>query len=581
MRIYSIKRFIGLLALYAVLFVGIFVLQFKSESVVNRSYGLNKDMKISLARTQGSGDEMKLKNQFQLTYKGIMFFGNSSSPVQVFNTADPSLVHSLALDSFQEDSDSVTLSFSDGSSVKFLVKDDLLISAEPSEENDCLTIEYKISSDHKMEDFSSSRILFDHGNEFFALSAPVLDKSRITLTSGNNTASFAIYDPEKKFEFAAVAGIAQPQSVFSTNIKQFRDSVVTRFVQASTSNAESLTEQEVTAYVAEMASRGLYSEGLNAIPDSLKSRNRNTYLSAPYFGHLSAMDRTLSMKSDQLGSMVQIAISSKNLDIFNIDGMIDYILREKKKPAIKNLLSMTSGPSAPVPTVTQAAGIIYTYVKVGAKDPELAKNLEDAVQQSLDVMAENCRIENGNLYISQNGADLSASQSIMTGIALLLYGNIMQNNDYMEAGKLLISRIISENKLSFQETAELYPHLVPDNKFYPHAEILGYYGDESVWAWTCASGLSYQIKEGGVVNINISFPQDQSHYLIFKGVPTFNSIIEIYKQRYRTARDFESYNVSGYTYDEATKNFYLKSRHRSATELVRLWCRPTTDFSEN
>ncbi|MEE3313010.1 MAG: hypothetical protein VZR56_02505 [Treponema sp.] len=580
MRIYSIKRFLGLLALYAVLFVGIFVLQFKTESVVNRSYGEKKDLKVSLAHTQGSGDEMKLKNQFQINYKGIMLLGNDASPVQVFNTANASVVHSLTLSSFNEEPDGVTLTFNDGSLIRFHTADQLIISAEPSAENDCLTLEYKISSDHKMEDFTSMRILFDHGNEFFALTAPALDKTRITLTTGNNTATFASYDPEKTFEFAAVAGIAQSNTVFSANIKQFRDSVVTRFVQASTSLAsDPLTEQEVTAYVAEMAVRKTFTEGLNAVPDSFKNGNRRTYLSAPYFGHLADMDRTLVMKNEQLASMVNTAIASRNLDIFTIDGVADFILREKKKPIITTLLSMPTASDTPVPTVLQAAGILSTYTKLRASDKDLSANLEGAVQGCISVIGENCRIENGGVYVSQNGTELKPGQTVLVGLALLSYGSLSQNSDYVETGKLLISRPIETNSLSFQECAELYPLLVPENKFYPHAEILGYYDSESVWAWTCASQLSYQIGDGGVVSISMKFPVDESHFAIFKGIPNFTRI-EIYKQRYRSAKDFEDYNVSGYVYDELTKNLYIKSKHKSESELVRLWCRPATNFSE-
>jgi hypothetical protein len=77
----------------------------------------------------------------------------------------------------------------------------------------------------------------------------------------------------------------------------------------------------------------------------------------------------------------------------------------------------------------------------------------------------------------------------------------------------------------------------------------------------------------------MKFPVDESHFAIFKGIPNFTRI-EIYKQRYRSAKDFEDYNVSGYVYDELTKNLYIKSKHKSESELVRLWCRPATNFSE-
>ncbi|MCR5763730.1 MAG: OmpA family protein, partial [Treponema sp.] len=111
-----------------------------------------------------------------------------------------------------------------------------------------------------------------------------------------------------------------------------------------------------------------------------------------------------------------------------------------------------------------------------------------------------------------------------------------------------------------------------------HAELLGFYGVNPVWAWTCSSGISYKTAPDGVVSITLDFPLENSQYIIITGVPTFHSQIEIQKLRFRTDPKFETYNSSGYAYDEAKKTLFLKSRHKSKTELIRLFCDPASNF---
>jgi hypothetical protein len=136
------------------------------------------------------------------------------------------------------------------------------------------------------------------------------------------------------------------------------------------------------------------------------------------------------------------------------------------------------------------------------------------------------------------------------------------------------------DSLSLQTLANLYPVLVEENTFYPHTKILGYYGTKPVWAWTCARDISYRIMGEDIVNINIDFPQNYTHYVIFKGVPTFHARIEIQQLMFRTDPSFEIYNSSGYVYHSEDETFFLKSRHKSQNELIRLWCDHATNFTQ-
>ena len=97
MQRYPVRKFLGLIALYAVLIVGILVLQFKTESVFTKSSG---SLRISMAQTQGTENEMKLKNQFQVTFPGLMMSVDESNPAVSYNSQAQDDVHNLVLESY-------------------------------------------------------------------------------------------------------------------------------------------------------------------------------------------------------------------------------------------------------------------------------------------------------------------------------------------------------------------------------------------------------------------------------------------------------------------------------------------------
>ena len=75
-------------------------------------------------------------------------------------------------------------------------------------------------------------------------------------------------------------------------------------------------------------------------------------------------------------------------------------------------------------------------------------------------------------------------------------------------------------------------------------------------------------------NFDIDFPNGDTHYLIIKGIPQFNSIY-IYDMAFRTDPRFETYNSSGYVYKKSTETLLLKSRHKAQNEKVKLVYRET------
>ena len=72
------------------------------------------------------------------------------------------------------------------------------------------------------------------------------------------------------------------------------------------------------------------------------------------------------------------------------------------------------------------------------------------------------------------------------------------------------------------------------------------------------------------IDISVRFPVGESHYLVIRGIKPFTRI-QLYGMDYRTDNRFETYNSSGYVYNSSTQTLYLKIRHKSETETVRLF----------
>ncbi len=596
MRKYPVRKFLGLLALYAVVIVGIFVLQFKAESVLNKTSG---SLMISLAQTQGSEEQVKLKNQFQVSFPGLVISANDDSPVQIFDSDNPDVLRPLVLESFDEDySDDkgvFRLNFTDGSSLVFqrstvVVEekdtDSLTIVANPIS-GDAISLPYKFVSTHRVEEFSNSRVILNSGNKLYALNAPYINENTLGFVTGKNIATFNAYSPTTKFEFVALSGLPSTDAALcNTNVKAFRDALIARFNNPSSDESD-YSEEEVVAYVAEMASRGDINDGINKISRSFKEGSRRTYFSVPYFGRLAALDRTLNLEVERLSSMVNTAVSSKNLDVFTVSSINDYIMREKKKSGAENLLSFPAqlyaeNPDGFNPTVAQITGLLSVYTELSLLDSNKAALLGPVMDPCMERLLSHCALVDDRLVISENDVEISREQQILLGQTLLTLGTRIQRNDYADAGRVLLNQsLVDVSTLNLQTLAQLYPVLVKENKYYPHCQILGYYGNEAVWAWTCANNVTYSIGSEGVVSVNMEFPLERVHYIYLKGVPSFHSKIEIQQVMFRSAPDFETYNSSGYVYEGDTKSLYLKSRHKSRVELVRLWCDPASNFSKN
>lgn len=580
MRRHPFRKFIILTALTSVILIGIFVVQFKTQSVITRTIN---GLHVSIYQKENEEHQMVIKNQFEAEYKGIVFYCKEEVPLTSTTKSGEQI--NLELEDWNVEKKAFTLIFKNGTELVFNTekKDDSLfsITAGGNEEITSVTIPYKFLGSSKIDTSDASRILIYEKKKGFEFKAPYLSEKSIRLTANSTPATMKSYNPVQKFTFEQASGLAKTDTAsFNANIKNVKELALSKIQAAFSSHPESVSEQAVAVFVAEMAFNGKFNEALSLVPESFKNGTKRTYFTAPYFNNLASMTPSLDRHTSNLLSMTDNAIRIKNLDIFTIDGISDFILLGKKTARIKNLLAMAV--SAERPNLTQAVAILNVYEKLYSKDAETAALLTPLTEVCASVIEDNCSLKNGSIELS--GFASSANENlvkIQTGSALIEAGQIAGKPFWCDAGRLLVNNaLISASSMDYNEITSIYQTLIKDNSYYPHCEVLGYYGNSAVWAWTCASNISYTINDEAIVHINIDFPLSLSHYIIFKGVPTFHGQIEIQQQMFRTDPRFETYNSSGYVYLADTETLLIKSRHKAPRELIRLFCDPAANFTK-
>ena len=571
------RKSFGLIVLYSIIIIGIFVLQFRNESVVSKTIGL---LSISFAQSQSESGEISLKNSLQVSFKGISFTADEVNPAKILiQTEEGTKTQTLSLVSAEQTTPlSYTFGFSENVSLTFAVSGTdsdaaLSITASLPEYAQNLSLNYKPTSGFSVTEKTKSRLVLNSKNLTYAFTASQIDEKSILFTLQNLVSYYVAYNPSVEFSFASLDSdlIIAQKATYDTNIKTLRENLVSS-VADSIKNNQNLSEKAVIAYVAELASQGRYSEAVNYVPDSFKKGNKRTYLSAPFFNSLDAMYPSLEMHNENLAEMIQNAIDSATLSVFTVEDLADYLDTLPDSPIVRNLLSiptkiLESDSASEQVKLSQASGILRTYLKLASIHSVYADSLYSAAQECLSIIEASCVLSDSTLSLLEKDVPVSHFLALSTGNALVLWGEFNNSEQHSQTGYALINSILATNSLDAITLADIYPILV-NNAYYPHYKLLSRNAAGTIWAWTCAPSVFYSL-QGNIGNLSVTFTKGETNYAIVCGIPAFTEI-EIYGLSFHSDPRFESYNSSGFIYRSAKKALLLKSRHKTETEVVRL-----------
>ena len=606
------RKSFGLTILYIIIIIGIFVLQFKNESLVTRNIGL---LSVSLAQTQNQDGSTSLKNSLTVKFKGITFTADEVTPLMLYSnplpqqnesqTSSPSLPSSkpaqnksqesssnaksetnaqitqepLTLLSYEQKTPlSYTFHFTSDVNLTFATTGSdsdaaLSIQAELPPQALELYLNYKPTSGFSVTDRTKTKIILSSKNLTYAFTASQIQDKNICLTPVNPSSYYIAYDPSVEFTFASIDSdlIIAQKSTYDTNIANFKKSIISS-VEEAISTSQPLSEKSVIAYIAEMAQKNQYNEAIAKIPDSFKKGNKRTYISAPYFNSLNSMYPSLEMHLQNMEEILSNTLQTSSLSIFSIEDFADYINIFSDNQDIDTVLSIpdsifTMENYSEQLRISQLSGILSTYIKLCQLHSPLSDKLQHAARLCLDLIEQRCVLSDSSLTLMEKDSPVSNSLSLSTGAALIKWGEFNNALEYQHAGYAIINSVLAANTLDAVTMAEAYPYLV-SNIYYPHAKILSKEGGECVWAWTCAPSITYT-KQGKNANIAVTFPKSSINHAYVCGIPPFTDI-EIYGLSFHSDPRFESYNSSGFIYKENSNTLFLRSRHKNETEVIRL-----------
>lgn len=574
MNIRIIRKAISLLIVDVIIIIGIFILQFRTDSSIIEKIG---NLQLTFSQTEDAEKGMILQNKFRLTYNGINFYFDNQNPVTAVKSDETK--SPLTLVSWQKNDDlSYTLNFTDDVKVTFKLDSieenaSLFVDSEIPAQIKSIFLPFNYSSNIKVQQQENNSLVLNNKKDSWELEADSVESGLFALSNQKSQGFYSIYQEEKKFTFDLLNDSPLADlSLFQKNIAALKTNLISSY-KSNTNNAN-ISEQVIVSYIAAQAEKGNYSVAIEEIPSNMKKSSQRTYLSAPYLNTLSDMNELLEKSISDYESKISANVNADSLDIFTIHNISNYMAIHSKPKDVKSLLENTSKKDLTNASISQISGILQVYVNLADLMPSYAKILEPILPSCIEKITQACSYDNGKLTISENGTFLSVMQAVEIGFAVMRYGIQINNDSLQNAGYVLVNSYLSENSsFDLRTLANLYPIIAYDNWYYPHLQIINKNSDDLMWAWTCARTISYDKESDDILNLTIDFPEGYTHYIILKGLPHFYTIY-IYDMAFRTDPRFETYNSSGYVYKQQSETLLLKSRHKTRKEIIRF------DFNE-
>lgn len=570
MSIRIFRKAFALLIIDIVIIIGIFVLQFRTDSSIIEKIG---NLQITLEQVENQQNAIALKNKFLATYNGLSLYCDDQHPVQIKdsdgNRKDVVLENWTRVNdntcrfNFSENV-AFIISMSSGSSTASLSTMAIL----PSNVSD-IYVPYSYSYNMKIQKNDGNRIIFDNKKNSWETTAHSLADNYINMNKQELTASYSVYEVTVKFTFDSITDLVfADEEVYNLTLKNFKENLISAY--KSNNSESSITESAVVAYIAAMAENGNYAQAIEDIPQSFKKSKSRTYLSAPYLNTLETMNEQLDKEILNIKKTIADASTSTSLEIFNSRNLASRMSASKSPKNCTRILERAAAVEFEDLTLSQATGILQTYAELTTLNPDFANILVPALDKCVERITDSCSYDGSVITISENDTFLSVVQAVETGIAVLRYGMVSGNGTLVKAGRVLINSYLSESSsFDLRTLSNIYPLVAYDNPYYPRYVKIKNNDGRDIWAWTAAKSITYEKEaDTGSIILNVEFPEGLTHYLIIKGVPRFTSIY-IYNMAFRTDPRFETYNSSGYVFKPEGDTLLLKSRQKSDIEVIK------------
>ena len=281
-------------------------------------------------------------------------------------------------------------------------------------------------------------------------------------------------------------------------------------------------------------------------------------------------------------------VQERSARLFQKSGIVPMLFDRAPYSLAQEAMALASTLDFSKSDVPQAVALIEAYLDARSYLSEESNPFTKAVDLVDRVIAPAIRKVDSAFYL-QTAPDgrCDALAGLSAGKALIRLADALGKPIYAGIGQSLVAGFMrlasddgsmpasvttgsgavvqSENKLS---AAAAYPVLA-DSPYYPRAISFFRQLGPGAWAWTCSPVVRIDTNQERTV-LTVDFPAGFSHYMALYGVKPF-ARIQLYGLDYNMDASFENYNASGYFYKKAAGAMYLKMRHKTQAEDIRLF----------
>ena len=414
----------------------------------------------------------------------------------------------------------------------------------------------------------------------------------LALAKTQPVAYYKTYLPLQELNITAIPSMALASvEVYTAAIDTFASAAVNAGVQALSS--KKITEKVLTVYLAEMGRRGKFADAIEKAPAQTLVKSARTYLSNPFYGNVLETHAALAADDIKKREWYSTLINTKNPEIFEYEGLIPFLADRGTQRNRDELFQLIETVDADTLNARQAAGLLAIWLDCVHYYPDKKMLFEELLPLCEKKITESLLLIDEGLYLSNDGTYIDSSDGLIAAQILMRYGDaysaVWQSVARMlvtsllrysgESAGLPVGFTVTGSKATqlgliaddrgMLDTGNLYPLVMSDNSWYPHVQSLALQAEAGIWAWTCAQSIEVLENTSKTLLLRIHFPEGRSHYLTLHGVRPFYRI-ELYGIPFRSDVRFEMYNSSGYSYNPNTRILYLKMRHKSEYETIRL-----------
>ena len=603
------KHIVGRIVVYTILYCsvifGIFVLQFTKGQTFSLTLG-SMSVAGRQERTEAGATVPLLP--LHVVSNGLDLYITEQNPVYAVDEADSISPLRVLAYRFYETEPRFSVQCSDNVVVSFFSErrgdvDSLMVEAIMPNGIKRVLLPWKITQNAAIER-ADGKIFVRSGKKQYTFTgsfgfnndaenaAGQSEIPHLVLAKTQPVAYYKTYLPLEELDINTIPSMAQASiESYTAALNTFSSAVLHAGTQALSS--KKITEKTLTAYLAEMGKRGKFADAIKNAPAQTLAKNFRTYLSNPFYGNIQDTHTGLAAADAKKRELFAALITDNSLEIFEHENVIPFLTDRGRKRSIEDLFRLINTLDAAQLDARQSAGLLAVWLDCMHYYPERKSVFEDLLPLCEKKITESLLLIDEGLYLSNDGAYIDSAAALNSAEILMRYGAV-QSSVWQSVARMLVTSLlrysgesaglpvgftvtgtkstqlgITADDSSMLDAGILYPLLIPDNSWYPHAYSLALQAEAGIWAWTCAQNIEVLENTAKTLVLRIRFPEGQSHYLTLHGVRPFYRI-EMYGIPFRSDARFEMYNSSGYAYNAGSKTLYLKMRHKSEYETIRL-----------